>query len=174
MRQPILTQWCVANTHVNAEFSAARHLMRQGFSVYLPLYKKLRTHARRREWVSRPLFHRYLFVGIDEINQRWRAIRSTVGISHLVSFDGHPAPVSSDLIAELRAREDESGMVKFSAAPLFKKGDSVKFLNGALCDQAGIFECIDDKDRAIVLLDLLGRTVKVHAPVESIQACAAF
>jgi len=166
------TQWCVANTHVNAETAAAAHLQRQGFTVYLPLYSKLRTHARRSEWVSRPLFPRYLFVGVSEINRRWRAINSTIGISHLVSFGGQPAPVSDDLISDLRAREDETGMVRLAAASPFRKGEAVTFLSGALCDHAGIFECIDDKDRVVVLLDLLGRKIKVRAPIETVQACA--
>jgi len=165
-------QWCVANTRVNAEFTAAAQLQRQGFVAYLPVYKKLRIHARRKEWVTRPLFPRYLFVGITENNQRWQAIKSTIGVSHLVSFNGRPAPVSDDLIASLRAREDDAGMVTLGIASQFKKGEAVKFHTGALCDQAGIFECVDDKDRVVVLLELLGRTIKVRAPIDTVQACA--
>lgn len=165
-------QWYVANTQVNAETTAAGHLRRQGFCVYLPLYKKLRSHARRREWVSRPLFPRYLFIGVGETNQRWRAIKSTIGISHLISFDGAPSPVSEDIIESLRAREDETGMIKFAARSLFKKGDPVRLLGGALSEQIGLFDSIDDKMRVTVLLDLLGRQMRIRVPIETVQACA--
>ncbi len=165
-------QWYVANTQVNAETTAAGHLRRQGFSVYLPLYKKLRSHARRREWVSRPLFPRYLFVGVGETNQRWQAIKSTIGISHLINCEGAPTAVKDDIIDGLRAREDETGMVKFAARSLFKKGDPVKLLGGALSEQIGLFDSIDDKMRVTVLLDLLGRQMRVRAPIETVQACS--
>ncbi len=167
-----MIQWYVASTRTNAETAAAGHLLRQGFSVYLPLYRKLRSHARRREWVSRPLFPRYLFVGVNETNQRWRAIKSTIGISHLVSSDGAPTPVSDDIIEGLRAREDETGMVQLGAGALFKKGEPVKLIGGALNEQIGLFDSIDDKMRVTILLDLLGRQLRIQAPIESVQACA--
>lgn len=165
------SQWYVASTHVNGEALAAGHLKRQGFSVYLPMQQKLRSHARRKQWVSRPFFPRYLFVAVTEANQRWRAIKSTIGISHLVCFDGQPAPIGNDIIDALRAREDETGMISMAAVSLFKKGDPVKLLGGAMDDRIGLFESIDDKMRVTVLLDLLGRQLRVRAPVETVQAC---
>lgn len=165
-------QWYVANTHVNAETTAAAHLRRQGFNVYLPMHKKFHSHARRRQWVSRALFPRYLFVGVNEQNQRWRAIKSTIGISHLISFDGTPTPIHDDIIESLRAREDETGMIMLATSSLFKKGDPVKLLGGALNEQVGLFDSMDDKMRVTVLLDLLGRQLRVRAPIETVQACS--
>jgi len=167
-----MIQWYVAQTHVNAEFKATGHLLRQGFSVYLPKFMKLRCHARRKEWVPRPLFPRYLFVGIGPDNARWRAIGSTVGISQLVSFGDYPVSVPDYIVEELKEREDERGMVTLKPEALFKKGQSVKFLTGALSEQAGLFECMDDKERVVILLDLLGRRVRIRAPIETVQACA--
>ncbi len=166
------TNWYVAGTHVNAESTAARHLRRQGFSVYLPLYKKLRSHARCKEWVSRPLFPRYLFVGLEETSLRWGAINSTIGVSHLISFDGRPAPVDEDIITALRVREDDKGLVTLAASSLFKKGQPVKLMSGALSERLGLFDGIDDKMRVTVLLELMGRQMRVRAPIETVQACA--
>lgn len=165
-----MSQWFAANTHVNAEIKAAGHLLRQGFSVYLPKYMKLRSHARRKEWVERPLFPRYLFVKVGLENSRWWAIQSTIGISHLVCSGGAPVPVSEDVIEALQEREDEKGMVTLARASLFKPGDPVKITAGALCEQSGLFDCMDDKDRVVILLDILGRQVRVRAPVEAVQA----
>lgn len=167
-----MIQWYVAQTHVNAEFKAAGHLLRQGFSTYLPKYMKLRRHARRKEWVPRPLFPRYLFVGIGPDNGRWRAISSTVGVSQLVSFGDYPVSVPTTIVDDLKGREDERGMVALKPESLFRKGQAIKFMSGALVEQTGIFDCIDDKERVVILLDLLGRRVRVRAPAEAIQACA--
>ena len=84
-------RWFAVRTHAHAEDKAKYHLERQEFTVYLPRYRKQRTHAHRTEIVKRALFPRYIFVKMDIEVTRWRAINSTVGISNLVSFGGKPA-----------------------------------------------------------------------------------
>ena len=163
--------WYVANTHVNAENTAAYNLSRQGFSVYLPKYMKLRRHARRQDLVPRPLFPRYVFVGVGIKNKRWRAINSTIGINHLISFDGRPTILHSDILDQVRARENNDGMIVTRESCHFRKGDRVEIVRGALCEQTGLFDSLDDKKRVIVLLDLLGRQVRVRAPIDAVQAC---
>ncbi len=167
-----MIDWYVANTRVNAENTAAAHLRRQGFSVYLPRYMKLRRHARRRELVPRPLFPRYLFVGLGPENSRWRAINSTIGINHLVCLDGRPSLLNGAIIDELRHSEDENGMIVGKLKCRFNKGDRVQLIDGALCEQTGLFDSLDDNQRVVVLLDLLGRQVRVRAPIEAVRACA--
>ena len=60
-----MTYWCVANTHPNGEDKALMHLVRQGFHVLLPKHLKRRSHARKVDWVPRPLFPGYIFIEID-------------------------------------------------------------------------------------------------------------
>ncbi len=167
-----MIDWYVANTHVNGENTAAEHLRRQGFSVYLPKYMKVRRHARRQDLVPRPLFPRYLFVGVGPANARWRAINSTIGISHLVGFDGRPTLLDGAIIDELRDREDAKGMIVAGQRCRFARGDRVQIVSGALCEQTGLFDSLDDKERVVILLDLLGRQVRVRAPIDAVQACA--
>jgi hypothetical protein len=76
--------WHVVETHPHAEAKAAAHLERQGYATYLPRYLRERRHARRVAIVPAPLFPRYLFVAIDMRTQRWRAIKSTIGVARLV------------------------------------------------------------------------------------------
>src|SRR5580704_8784211 len=103
------SRWYVVQTQAHAELKAAAHLARQDFAVYLPRYLRRRRHARRSEIVATPLFPRYVFVAIDRLTQRWRAIQSTIGVAHLISNSDGPAPVPEFVIEELRSREDESG-----------------------------------------------------------------
>ena len=78
----------------------------------------------------------------------------------------------SDIITEIKARQDERGMVKLHAGCPFKAGDRVKIIDGPLNDLEGLFECPTDEDRVTVLLNLMGREVKVRVPLETVYACA--
>lgn len=163
-------RWYVVQTHSNAEAKAAGHLARQGFELYLPRYLKRRSHARKIDAVARPLFPRYLFVAIDLATQRWRSIQSTVGVSHLVSSGGTPASVDHFVISALRAREDENGFVRLERRARFAPGDKVRVLDGAFVDCLALVEGVTDRERVAILLDLLGRKVRVLVGADLIAA----
>jgi transcriptional antiterminator RfaH len=163
-------RWYVVQTHVHAESKAAAHLLRQGYEIYLPRYLKRRSHARRVENVPAPLFPRYLFVGFDLQAARWRSIQSTQGVSHLVCNNNEPAMLPGSVIAELRAREDERGFIRLNLQPLYAPGDKVRVVDGVFGDSLGLFEGMADRDRVAILLDLLGRKVRVVLDRESVAA----
>ena len=87
--------WYVVHTHARGEQIACENLERQGFTTIMPRYRKRRRHARKTDWVKAPLFPRYLFVAIDMAKARWRAIASTVGVSHLICEGDRPLAVLS-------------------------------------------------------------------------------
>lgn len=153
--------WYVIQTHVNAETKAARNLERQGFSIYLPRYLKRRSHARKVETVPAPLFPRYMFVWIDIETQRWRSVQSTFGVSQLVLNGSDPAPLAPQVISCLKAREDDGGYVQLDRRPSIALGAKVRVLTGVFAENLGLFDGMADRDRVAVLLDLLGRKVRV-------------
>jgi len=167
-----MTIWCAAHTHARDEDKAAFHLRRQGYEVFLPKHLKRRKHARRVDWVPAPMFPRYLFVALDPNAGQWWSIRSTVGVSSLICFDGRPAKVPTEIIDEIRSRQDEKGLVKTHAGCGFKPGARVKIIDGPLNDLEGLFESPTDKDRVTILLNLMGRDVRVRVPLETVYACA--
>ena len=162
--------WYVVQTQPNAENKAVIHLSRQGFSIYLPRYLKRRRHARRIDVVAAPLFPRYLFVQINMAVQRWRSIYSTVGVSRLVSNGEFPAKVPEQVVGMLKSREDAKGYVQLDCKARFRAGDKVRILEGVFCDCLGLYEGMPDRDRVAILLDLLGRKVRVLLDVETIAA----
>jgi transcriptional antiterminator RfaH len=164
------TRWYVAHTHPHAETKAAAHLGRQGFPTYLPRYLKRRRHARRVETIAAPLFPRYLFVAVDMATQRWRKIQSTLGVAHLVCTSDAPAPVSDGVIAALRQREDERGFVRLERWPLFAPGDAIRITEGAFADSLGFCEGMSDGERVTILLELLGRKVRVLLNADFVAA----
>jgi transcriptional antiterminator RfaH len=163
-------RWYVVQTQPHAEWRAAQHLARQGFGSYLPRYLKRRRHARRIDMVARPLFPRYLFVAVDMATQRWRAISSTLGISHLVCNGDGPAAVPDQVIAQLRSRENSDGLIQLDAGPRFAVGDTIRITDGVFSACLGLYEGMADHERVAVLLDMLGRKVRVTIDGDAVAA----
>jgi transcriptional antiterminator RfaH len=158
-------RWYVVQTHINAEAKAAANLALQGFSLYLPRYLK-----RRIDTVARPLFPRYLFVAMDVAAQRWRSIQSTIGVSHLVCRGTTPASVDDSVVNALKAREDECGFVRLERRSPFSPGDQVRVVDGAFVDSIALVEGVTDRERVSILLEFLGRKVRVLVGAELIAA----
>ncbi|CUW37979.1 putative Transcription antitermination protein nusG [Magnetospirillum sp. XM-1] len=165
-----MESWFVVHTHANAEKTAASHLQRQHFDIYLPQYSKRRSHARKVEWVKAPLFPRYLFLRMDPELTPWFSIRSTVGVHSLVCRGGMPVPLGQMVIDEIRGREDDSGLVSLGEAAPFASGQRLEIVEGPLAEQLGLFQGLDDMNRVVLLLDLLGRQVRVRVPLEAVRA----
>jgi transcriptional antiterminator RfaH len=163
-------RWYVVQSQPNCELKAVANLERQGFSTYLPRYLKRRRHARRVEVVPAPLFPRYLFVRVDVSTQRWRSIFSTVGVSRLVCNGDCPTALSDQVIENLRVREDGAGFVHLTSRPNFRPGEAIRILEGAFTDCLGLYEGMKDGDRVAILLDLLGRKVRVMVDAEAVAA----
>lgn len=164
------SNWYVVHTHAHAEGKAARHLARQGFASYLPRYQKRRRHARKVEIVAAPLFPRYLFVMIDIAVQRWLSIGGTVGVTRLVCNGDMPAQVPEAIIRGLRAQEDADGFVRLSRRPVFRPGDQIRVVDGVFSSCLGLFEGMPDGERVAILLELLGRKVRVLLDGDAVAA----
>jgi transcriptional antiterminator RfaH len=163
-------RWFVAHTQPHAEAKATSHLSRQGFEIYFPRYLKRRRHARRIEIVAAPLFPRYLFVAVDTTAQRWRSIYSTVGVARLVCNGNDPTAVPDGIVAALKDREDADGFIKLDYRPPFRAGDRIRVLDGAFSSCLGLFEGMAERERIAILLDLLGRKVRVVLDADLVVA----
>jgi transcriptional antiterminator RfaH len=162
--------WYAVNTHPREEFKALTHLQRQEYQAYLPRYAKKIRHARKVEQVIRPFFPRYLFVNLDLGITGWRSIRSTIGVTDIVCFGGHPAPLPAGVVETLQSQQDADGHLKFVRQNALKPGDSVVVLSGPFARQLGLCDGVSDNERVAILLDLLGRKVRVQLDAEVVAA----
>jgi transcriptional antiterminator RfaH len=162
--------WYAVQTQPNAELKASHHLERQDYGVYLPRFMKRRRHAGRVEDVARPLFPGYIFVAIDVATQRWRCVNSTVGVRRLVCNGDAPAVVDARIIDALRNRQNEQGFITLDTTPRFVAGDAVRVIDGVFSSTLGIYEGMNDNQRVAILLELLGRKVRVHIDVDLVTA----
>jgi transcriptional antiterminator RfaH len=163
-------KWYVVHTHARSEAIAAAHLKRQGFETYYPRYLKRHSHARRITVTPAPLFPRYIFVAIDVATQRWHAIRSTLGVSGLVGGETGPTPVTDSVVSELRSNENTRGFIACAQQPRLQRGDHVRVRDSIFSAYAGLFDGMTDNNRVAVLLDLLGRKVRVILERTAISA----
>lgn len=162
-------RWFVAHTHPVAEQRAVFNLTRQGFSAYAPTYRKTRRHARKVDTVMAPLFPRYVFVGMDPDVARWRSVNGTFGVQYLVCNGADPAPVPEGFVEQLMAREDSDGAIAIRPRA-FRRGERVRILDGALAERVGRIEELADEDRVYLLLDILGREVRVSVSTHLLTA----
>jgi transcriptional antiterminator RfaH len=165
-----MASWFVVRTHAHAEAKAALNLERQGFATYVPRYLKRRSHARRAQIVPVPLFPRYLFVSVNMAAQRWRSIQSTFGVAQLVSSGEAPSAVSAAIVEELRNREDADGFIRLARRADFRRGETVRVIDGVFSTRLGLFECMSEKERVTLLLDLLGQKVRVVMDIDAVAA----
>jgi transcriptional antiterminator RfaH len=162
-------RWYAVYTQPHAETKALAHILRQGYSAYLPRYRTRVSHARRRQTVTRPLFPRYLFAGIDRVSMRWRPILSTFGVSDIVRAGDEPAPVPSEIVAAIREREIAGGFDRIDPRQSLRLGELVRVTAGALEDMVGRLAEFRDQDRVVVLLELLGRAVRAQLRIEAVE-----
>jgi transcriptional antiterminator RfaH len=111
-----------------------------------------------------------MFVRFDIATQGWRAISSTLGVARLVCNGERPASVADSTIARLRESEDASGLIRLVARPELRPGAAVRIINGPFVDCLGLYEGMKDGERIAVLLDLLGRKVRVEIAADFVTA----
>ncbi len=164
-----MRRWYAVYCQSRMEAWARANLWERGLEVYLPRYLKRRRHARRTDWVPRPLFSGYLFVHANLDAGHERRVNSAPGVRYMVKFGGPPPPLADAIIAEIRGREDADGFVSLCDPSTLKPGARLRIEEGALRDQVGLFECAADDARVILLLNLLGRPVRVRLAADKVS-----
>ena len=108
----------------------------------------------------RPLFPGYLFVRVHADLQRWRPILSTYGVRMVVCCGDRPSFLDDRFVEDLRARTINGAIVR-PARP-YELGQRVKMAGGAFDGLIATILEMGEKDRLVVLMDLLNRPTKVR------------
>jgi transcriptional antiterminator RfaH len=160
---------------VGRERLALNQLALREFHTYYPVIRaQKRAPDGRRFEGSAGLFGVYGFVLIQS---RWYDARWSPGVSSMIlGADGRPAKVGDEVIASLRAREDENGFIKLEKQrPEFMPGDRLRIVQGPFAGQICLFEGMSSRQRIDVLLVLLGaerRASLAKADVRTLRAPA--
>ena len=87
----------------------------------------------------------------------------------LVGGENSPVAVRTEIIEALRDREGADGNFRVAARKC-ARGAAVRVVDGIFASTIRFFDTMSESDRVSVLLDLLGRRVRVMLDAESIAA----
>ncbi|SBT08626.1 NusG antitermination factor [Candidatus Accumulibacter aalborgensis] len=156
--------WYVCFTKPRREALAVRKLEEQGYEVFLPFltqWQKTRDGWSRKQQV---MFPRYGFVRCSRCEQSIAPIRSTPGVSGLVTFGTVPAALDEATLEAIRSLvERQAGGAAADGACPFQTGDAVDISAGPLKGLSGVVSAFAG-ERVTVLLTLLGREKPVAIP----------
>jgi transcriptional antiterminator RfaH len=162
-----MSNWYLIHTKIRQERVALENLERQGFACFLPLIRAEKLRRGALQVVQEPLFPRYLFIrlGTGLESQSWAPIRSTVGVSRLVTFGQTPAKIENELIAQLQVKTDSAEI----QLRHFEPGEQVVLTDGPFVGVEAIYQMADAEGRVMVLLNILSKQVKMAVPPSSIR-----
>jgi transcriptional antiterminator RfaH len=118
--------------------------------------------------VLRPLFPGYVFIHIDPERDRWRPILSTIGVRTIIRFGETIGALPESFVDSLRAREEDGAIPVPRPREYYSPGQKVLLREGPLDGLIATVLLADDKERLLVLMQILKRSVRVSVPVDSV------
>lgn len=162
-----MSNWHLIHTKIRQENVALDNLAHQGFECFLPLIRAEKLRRGVLQVVQEALFPRYLFIRLSTgpAAQSWAPIRSTVGVSRLVTFGQTPAKVGDELITNLRIQSESTEVQQRH----FTHGEPVLVTEGPFMGLQAVYQMADAEGRVMVLLNFLSKEVKLAVLPSSLQ-----
>lgn len=161
--------WYVVHTKPRQEQRALLNLQNQGYTCFLPWLSVQKLRRGALNTVREPLFPRYLFVRMpdSQTEHNWVPIRSTLGVTRLVTFGSQPARIGDDWIDALRQR---SSALQEQPRELFEPGQRLQVTSGAFAGLEVVFQMADGDSRVIVLIELLSKATRLSLSPTQLRA----
>ncbi len=176
LSRPSGIAWHVVYTSPQGEGIANKSIRALGFDAYMPLERTVRIVRRRKVEVERPLFSRYLFVGVEMLDD-WKAVLDLDGVEDVLRNNDIPSRVPVAWIEMLRKLEGLGSFDRRKNAPTpFQIGEMVRVsagpfsgLNARIESFAARLKSASKEQRAKVLLDFLGQQTRMEMDVVSLE-----
>jgi len=168
--KPHKPNWFAVVTKPRQEQIALENLQRQGFKCFLPMAENpYQRRTKKRHAIIEPLFPRYLFLNAIADTQNLAPVRSTRGVFSMVRFGTELAVMADSIITAIKQRiEPATGLIRIKPVNI-KAGDKVKVFDGPLAGINGIVTEKNSKNRALILMELMGRPTKVEVDTMILQ-----
>jgi transcriptional antiterminator RfaH len=131
--------WHVCYVEPRTEIRACEDITDElGFEAYAPVERLKRPVRGVLSAIERPLFPRYIFVGVDPYRQEWQRLLDIAGI---LGTNGAPGCVPAAWIAMIRKMEECGVFDRTKVEPdKFKIGDIVRVSEGPFSGLTGRIE----------------------------------
>ena len=153
-----MSNWLLLQVKPKQEIRALENLQCQGGSCYCPKILIEKLIRGKRVEVEEALFPGYLFINIQpETNGlTYTSIRSSRGVSKIVSFGSEPIKVPEALILQIKQREKADSMGSM-ARDLPQLGDNINITEGPFRGLKAVFSHADGLQRSIILINVLNQ-----------------
>jgi transcriptional antiterminator RfaH len=160
--------WYVIHTKPRQEARALTNLMQQGYQCFLPMITLEKLSRGQVKMLEEPLFPRYLFICLDQgrHGQNWAPIRSTIGVSGLVTFGSSPAKMHPDLIDALMQQQED---LSDKPERLFQTGERLLIGSGAFAGLEAVYQMASGDNRTMVLIELMGKLAPMQIAPSSLR-----
>ena len=161
-------QWFLLYTRPHQEERAKENLENQGYEVFLPMitYKKI---SQPNSISLEPMFPRYMFITINTERDNWVYIKSTRGVSHVITFGDKLTEVPDSVVDFLKTKVDDHNVIKLKVTrSVFQKGDKLVINKGVFQGKEAKFLSTTGKERVRILLKLMNELIITEIPENDI------
>ncbi len=163
--------WFALQVVPRHEKSVDRILEHKGCDHFLPICSVRRKWSDRVKIVAEPLFPGYVFCRSQR--NLMPIIRGVPGIMRIVAFGGIPHPIPDKEIEALQ--QIVHSQREYSSIPYLNIGQKVQVISGPLAGISGIITQFKNRDRLVISLDVIMKSVSVELgqlEVALVQAAA--
>lgn len=160
----IESPWYVVRTKANAEWKVTQSLVNRGLQTFLPVRRRPSKQKGRKQ-IEIPLFPGYVFAQFDL--HATLPVLTCPGVVHILCNGTVPEPVDP---AEMHALQSVSRVAQsVESVPVFTNGQKVKISGGPLADVEGIVLRDNGRQRLVVSVTLLRRSVVAEVDREWLE-----
>jgi len=162
-------KWYIVHTYSGYEERVKRNLEQRikfmdaegkVFEVVIPTEDEIEIRSGQRRTVTKKIFPGYILVQMSMDDESWDVVRNTPGVTGFVGGGNKPTPLVEEEVNTILKRMVEA-MPEIKVG--FRKGESVKVVDGPFIDFVGTVEEINvDKGKVKALLTLFGRETPVE------------
>jgi len=166
MMEEELKWYCVQTSPKQERVTSKLLRSEVGIEVFCPRVRFKRARSTGVAWVNEAMFPGYLFARFDYETQH-RHIRSTGGVSKIVSFGGQPMPVSEAIVSELRRSVADEETVEI--AQDLEPGQEARVITGPFSGvTALVTRVLPARKRVAILLEMLGSQREVEIATDDL------
>lgn len=162
-------QWYVIHTYAGYEQRVKTNLEHRInsmdaqdkiFQVIIPTESEIEIKDGQKRTVAKKVFPGYILVEMEMTDESWNVVRNTPGVTGFVGAGMKPIPLGQEEVkAIFNQMEAETPRVKVG----FRKGESVRVVDGPFIDFIGIVDEINaEKGKVKVLVSFFGRETPVE------------
>ena len=161
----VSASWFALKVRARSEDLVAQSLRAKGYGCLLPTYPERRRYSDRIKDVHLALFPGYVFCHFDPAYKL--PVITTPMVHEVVGFGRMPCPVAEDEVAAIRQIITSGSLVR--PWPYLSAGQKVRIQDGPLKGVEGVLVSERGRDRLVVSVHLLQRSVAVEIERYSVR-----